>query len=77
MSEKGEYYCKLLNQTVELGVCLDINFERERLFKADTLIKLNIEMDKAHSVCSTCPYCPIGEAVARQGRIKRWIQQLF
>ncbi len=36
-----EYYCKLLDQTVELGVCMDINFERERLFMADTLIKLN------------------------------------
>ncbi|GMK46574.1 hypothetical protein PghCCS26_37030 [Paenibacillus glycanilyticus] len=60
-----EYYCKLLDQTVELGVCMDINFERERLFMADTLIKLNIQRDKANAVCPTCSYCPIGEAFTR------------
>ncbi len=60
-----EYYCKLLNQTVELGICMDINFEREKLFMADTLIKLNIQRDKANAVCPTCSYCLIGEALTR------------
>ncbi|QWU15559.1 hypothetical protein [Paenibacillus sophorae] len=59
MENKGDYYCKLIEKVIELGLCMDINYEREKIFKTNTLEKLGITVKDADSACKTCPYCPL------------------
>ncbi len=60
MSNKSEevYYCPLLQTKIELGLCLDINYERKKLFKIGILEELGKSTDYTNEKCEKCPHNP-------------------
>ncbi|WP_339061233.1 hypothetical protein [Tepidibacillus marianensis] len=61
MSEK--YYCPLLNRIIEEGLCIDINYENEKIVKEDELkaIKkiLNKTNEEIKEICQNCKHYPL------------------
>ena len=58
-----EQYCNLLRKSVEKGLCVDINYENEKIMKEDGLkaIKkaLNMSNEEIKAICENCKYYPL------------------
>ncbi|MBP2000775.1 hypothetical protein J2Z69_001806 [Paenibacillus shirakamiensis] len=39
---KEDYYCPLLHEIIELGLCMDINFEGEKMAKLNTFLEFGL-----------------------------------
>jgi len=57
----GSWYCPLLKKCISEGMCLEINYERLKLFKTDHLKKLKktMTLNKINHTCKSCPNLPI------------------
>lgn len=69
--DDDELYCKLRNKKIELGLCLDINYEIVKVFNTNTLQELELTDNYADAVCESCPYCPIIKVAPGRGGTKR------
>lgn len=58
-NSQDEFYCPLLDRDIELGLCLDINYERMKLFTIGILGECKISVEDAHATCSKCIYNPM------------------
>ncbi|EFM08673.1 hypothetical protein PaecuDRAFT_4467 [Paenibacillus curdlanolyticus YK9] len=54
----GEYYCPLLKKIIDMGLCMDINFEREGKAKLGILKEFEITKSFADLNCCHCPRLP-------------------
>lgn len=58
-----KYYCPILNKIIEEGLCVDINYENEKIMKEDELkaIKkiLNKTNEEIKTICRNCPNYPL------------------
>lgn len=61
MSEK--YYCPLLNRIIEEGLCIDINYENEKIMKEDELKAIKKMLNKTNAeikeICHKCKNYPL------------------
>ncbi|WP_143191932.1 hypothetical protein [Paenibacillus sp. P46E] len=56
-----DYYCPLLNKVIELGLCMDINYEREKIANFNILTELRINKEEADHCCTKCPHHPFNK----------------
>jgi hypothetical protein len=63
MDDKTHWYCPLLERIIESGYCVDINYQRVGLFKADVLkdvMKLTrLDVAGVSRICRSCPNQPL------------------
>mgnify|MGYP000062232123 CR=1 FL=1 len=61
MSKK--YYCPLLNREIEEGLCIDINYENEKIMKEDELKAIKKMLKKTNEeikvICKNCKHYPL------------------
>ena len=50
-----EYECPLLNRTIDMSECYDIQMVKDRFIKEDHL-DLKLDRGKAEKLCPTCPF---------------------
>ncbi|CQR57801.1 hypothetical protein [Paenibacillus riograndensis] len=53
-----DYYCPLLNKVIQLGLCMDINYERTKIANFNILPELGINKEEADQCCTKCPHLP-------------------
>lgn len=53
------YYCPLLDKEIEQGLCIDINYERLKYFKAGILKEIQKTEQAANKACEKCPKKPV------------------
>lgn len=57
-SNDDNFYCPLLKKVIELGICLDINYERENYFKTGIIKEMEKSIEEANHECNNCPKNP-------------------
>lgn len=61
MSER--YYCPLLKKIIEEGLCVDINYENEKIMKEDELKAIKKMLKKTNAeikeTCQNCKHYPL------------------
>ncbi len=61
MSEK--YHCPLLSRIIEEGLCIDINYENEKIMKEDELKLIKKMLNKTNTeikeICRNCKHYPL------------------
>lgn len=58
-----KYYCPLLNKVIEEGLCVDINYENEKIMKEDELKAIKKILNKTNedikAICRNCSNYPL------------------
>jgi ribosomal protein S1 len=58
-----EQYCNLLAKIIEKGLCVDINYENEKIMKEDELKAIKKALKKSNEeikvICENCQYYPL------------------
>jgi hypothetical protein len=70
LPEAGDvcWYCPLLKREIPEGLCLDINYQRLQVCKADVLTDAQLESGKTlQELSSTCEACP-NQPLPEEGR---------
>jgi hypothetical protein len=61
------WYCPLFSREIEVGLCLDINYQCLGLFKVDVLGDAQKESGKTvqeiSEICEACPNQPLSERI--------------
>ena len=50
-----EYKCPLLDRTIDMSECYDIQMVKDRFIK-ESRLDFNLDRDKAEKLCPKCPF---------------------